>query len=94
MSNVRCKLVLPKCAKGMADIALTWLKTWNYSPGQAVQALLRSALEANSQFPASLKPTHWAWDSCYTNGCSKNVQVRQRCIRASHGSKKTLGHLA
>lgn len=43
--------------------------------GQAVQAFIRSGLDAGTQFPASIKPTAEAWKPCYITDCSTRVQV-------------------
>ncbi|KAG1669255.1 hypothetical protein FOA52_003292 [Chlamydomonas sp. UWO 241] len=42
---------------------------------QAVQALMRSGLEAGNQFPSTLKPTYYAWAPCHYTDCSTRVQV-------------------
>ncbi|GAX84405.1 hypothetical protein CEUSTIGMA_g11827.t1 [Chlamydomonas eustigma] len=42
---------------------------------QAVQALLRSGLEAGNELTYMIKPTQWAWAYCYLTDCSTRVQV-------------------
>eukprot|EP00798_Chlamydomonas_sp_ICE-L_P005158 gene5158-34973_t len=42
--------------------------------GQAVQALMRSGLEAGNRYTTTVKPTEFAW-SCHVTDCSTRVQV-------------------
>lgn len=43
--------------------------------GQAVQAFIRSGLDAGNQFTTTVKPTLWAWNECHITDCSTRVQV-------------------